>query len=165
MKSLYEINAELREALDAAHAEAEENEGVVSDLLGEKLDNLQQEKTVKIGNICRFIKSLNAEADMVKTEAKNLTDRARVTNNKADYLKKYLAGFMVEGEKFADENSKVSWRKSEAVVIEDNDIEFVPPDFQRIKVEADKTALKKALKEGAEFDGITLVTKQNIQVK
>ena len=163
MKSLYDIDIELQLIMTEAEELAIENEGEITEIIANKLGELQQERSVKIGNICRYIKSLNGEAEMVKTEAKNLTERARVTENKANALKVYLSGFIPAGQKYADENSQISWRKSESVII--NDGAIIPENYQRVKVEADKTAIKKALKSGDKFEGIFLVEKQNIQIK
>jgi len=165
MRSLYEISEDLLSAMREAEAEAEQNEGEISDFLNHKLESLDVEKELKIGNICRFYKSLLAEADMVKGEADKLTERVRITKNKAESLKKYLSHFIPEGEKFADEHTKISWRKSESLFIKDDDISYVPEDYQRVVVSADKVALKKDIKSGKTFEGISLVEKQNIQIK
>lgn len=58
----------------------------------------------------------------------------------------------------------VSYRKSETVEIAD--LNAVPDEFlapQPPKV--DKVGLKKAVKGGAVIDGVTIVEKQNIQIK
>ena len=163
MKSLYEIDIDLQLIMSEAEQQAIDNEGEISDIIADRLGELQQDRNIKIGNICRYIKSLNGEAEMVKLEAKKLTDRARVTENKANALKNYLSSFIPEGQKFSDENSKVSWRKSESVYIQEN--ANIPEEYNRVKIEADKTALKKALKGGTKIEGVKLVENQNIQIK
>jgi len=163
MKSLYEIDNDLRVMMENAEKEAIENEGEISFVLAAQLETLQQEREVKIGNICRYYKSLIAEAEMVSEESKVLADRAKTTANKAEALKKYLAQFMKTGEPFADVNSKVSWRKSEAVDVDP--FAVVPEEFKKIKVEPDIAAIKKVLKSGAEVVGFNLIEKQNIQIK
>jgi hypothetical protein len=163
MRPLYKINIDLEGAMRTAELEAEENQGEISDYLSSLLDSFEDEKDLKVGNICRYIKSLKAEGDMVRAEEKSLYDRRRVAENKAESLKQYLAGFLKEGETFADENSKILWRKSESVFI--TDAERVPPEYQKISITPDKAALKKAIKDGKEFDGISILPKQNIQIK
>lgn len=165
MRSLYEISEDLLKAMNEASAEAEENIGEISDFLNHKLDALEVEKELKTGNICRYYKSLLAEADMVKEESKKLSERARVTENKANSLKNYLAKFIPEGEKFADEHSKIGWRKSEQLIIRDDNILLVPEEYQKITISPDKTNLKKAIKSGDSFEGISILEKQNIQIK
>lgn len=163
MRRLYEISEDLLNAMREAEAEAEQNEGEISEFLNHRLESLEVEKELKIGNICRFYKSLLAESDMVKGEAKKLMERASVTENKANSLKQFLSCYVKEGEKFTDEHTKISWRKSESVDIEPD--AQIPENYQRIKVEPDKTKLKTALKVGYVFEGIRLVEKQNIQIK
>lgn len=171
MRPLYEIDNALMIAMGRAEEEAEQNEGEISDYLGQLLDMLSDEKDAKVGNICRYIKSLKAEAEMVKTEEKNLADRRRVTENKAESLKRYLAGFMKEGEKFADENSKVSWRKSSSVEIAESYIfNQAPEEWLRVTTAWDKTAIKNDIKKDIEAgraipEGVALKEHQNIQIK
>lgn len=163
MKPLYEIDMELQQVILEAEVEAIENEGEISDIIADKLGELQQDRDIKIGNICRYIKSLDAEAKMVKAEAKKLSDRARATENKSASMKTYLSNFLPAGEKFTDENSKISWRKSESLLI--GEVADIPEKYQRVTIAYDKTELKKDIKSGVEFAGVKLIEKQNIQIK
>ena len=167
MRSLYEISEDLSRCMEEAIAEAEESDGEITEILNAKLDGLEVEKDLKVGNICRYYKSLLAESDMVKDEAKKLSERARVTENKAKSLKNYLAMFVPEGEKFADEHSKIGWRKSESLFIaEDYSFDNAPDNWKRVSVAWDKTEIKKAIKAGEKMpDEIQLAQKQNIQIK
>ena len=166
MRPLYEIDTDLRIAMEQAELQAEQQEGEISDFLAHQLDALEGERELKIGNICRFIKSLKAEAEMVKAEEKNLAERKRVCENKANYLKNYLSSFMNEGEKFSDSNSKVSWRKSTSVEIAENfSFDQAPENWLRITTAWDKTVIKDAIKEGYGNSCVKIVEKQNIQIK
>jgi hypothetical protein len=146
-----------------AELEAINGDGEITDALGTMLDALEQERSVKIGNICRYYKSLQAEADMVKAEAKSLSERASVTANKAESLKNYLSTYLQAGETYADENSKIAWRKSTAVEVDP--FADIPKKYQRIVVTADTTALKDALKKGVAIEGCSIVEKNNLQIK
>jgi len=163
VKSLYEINEELRQAVEEAEQQAAENEGEISLILGMVLDSIQQERDQKIGNICRYWKSLVAESEMVKQEADALASRAKNTALKAESLKMYLGRYMQAGEAYADTVSKISWRKSESVEIADPG--SLSDEYTRIKIEPDKSKLKEAIKAGKEISGVSIVTKQNIQIK
>ncbi len=165
MRPLYEISMDLQLLMIEAETEAIENEGEISDILYNKLEALEVERDLKTGDICRYYKSLNAEADMIKQEEKNLADRRKVVENKAGTLKRYLSNYIENGVKYSDKNSKISWRKSESLVIKDNDIDLVPPIYQVVSTVPNKTELKRAIKCGDKFEGISLVTKQNIQIK
>jgi hypothetical protein len=163
MRPLYEIAVDLQLIMTEANMEAAENEGEISEILSRKLEKLDGEKDVKIGNICRFYKSLNAEADMIKQEESKLAARRMSIGKRAESLKNYLSGFVVKGEKFSDQNSKISWRSSESVMVEN--VDLIPEDYVKVTVSADKTMLKKAIKNGDIFEGVSIVTKQNLQVK
>ena len=159
---LYEIEQMLTEAIDQAHRQAEENHGEISELTSYYIDHWVAEKEQKISNTCKLIKNLLAESSAVAEEAKKLNDRARVTKNKAESVKAWLAGFM-DGEKWSDANSKISWRKSESVEI--SDIDLVPDQFIDMIPKANKLEIKKILLSGGEIDGCKLEKKQNIQIK
>ena len=77
---------------------------------------------------------------------------------------RYLEQFLEPGCKLKDARAAISWRKSEAVSCW-ADPQMLPPDFQRVKVEADLSAIKAALKDGQDVPGAELQTKQNIQIK
>ena len=58
---------------------------------------------------------------------------------------------------------KLSYRKSDSVNV--IDLDAVPDEYKKITIAADKTAIKKAIKEGAEVAGAELVTNQNLQIR
>jgi len=164
MRSLYEISEDLLKAMQEAETEAQENDGEISEILNAKLDALEVEKELKIGNVCRFYKSLLAEADMVKAEAKKLSERASATENKAKSLKWYLSNVIKEGEKFADEHTKISWRKSTSLKAEE-DVTFYPEKYHKCVISLDKVNMKKDIKSGIQIEGAVVIEKQNIQIK
>jgi formaldehyde-activating enzyme involved in methanogenesis len=65
--------------------------------------------------------------------------------------------------------NKITFRKSESVVIGESFIKWAQDnraDLLRFTdPTADKTAIKQALKEGAEIEGAYIESKQNIQIK
>lgn len=128
-----------------------------------RLDELNMVLTDKRENVALYIKNLSAEAKAIDEEAKNLTNRKRVLNNKVEGLKKYLADNL-EGHKFETAKVVVSFRKSEQLEI--NSIKHIPTEYlisQEPKI--DKVALKKSIKQGAVINGVQIITKQNIQIK
>lgn len=162
MKSLYEIDTELQLLMQQAEEIAAQNDGEISQILSDMLDKIQQERNKKIGNICRYYKSLFAEAGMVEKEAKTLKERADATYNKAEAFKTYLSS-MIPGEVYSDSTCKVSWIKSKHVSIDSTII--IPDKYCRIKVKPDKIVLKAAIEAGEKIDGVNIVEKLNIQIK
>ena len=68
-------------------------------------------------------------------------------------------------EKFNSVKAIVSFRKSVAVQIDDE--AALPADFkvETVTVKPDKTAIKKAILDGTEVSGASLVENRNIQIK
>lgn len=124
---------------------------------------LEEYRDEAIEGIAMGIKEAKAEAEAIKAEEKALAQRRKVRENKASGLTKYLSDYLA-GRKFSTPKVAISYRKSEAVEIAD--LNAVPDEFlapQPPKV--DKAGLKKAVKGGAVIDGVTIVEKQNIQIK
>lgn len=154
MANLYEIDAQIMACVDYETGEIIDEE---------KLQALQLEFNQKVEGIALWIKNLLAEAKMIKEEKDNLAERQKSCENKAASLKKYLSSAL-DGEKFKTAKVSVSYRKSESVEIED--ISLLDDDYLKFKEpEADKTKIKAALKNGVSLEGVTLVEKNNIQIK
>lgn len=154
MANLYEIDAQIMECVDF-------ETGEIIDV--ERLEALQMEFDSKVEGIALWIKSLVAEAKMVKEEKDNLAARQKACENKAESLKKYLASAL-GGEKFKTSKVSISYRKSKSVEVED--ISLLDDDYLKFKEpEADKTKIKKALEGGISLEGVSLVEKNNIQIK
>jgi len=156
--TLFEIN----KAILDFEFEVDEETGEL--LNAQDLDDLQMARDEKIENVGLWIKNLNAEAAAVKQEKDAMAHRQKMLEKKAESLKGYLA-YALKGEKFATPKIAMSFRKSESVDILPG--AEIPQEFIRVKTitEPDKAGLKKALKEGAQYEGITLAVKQNLQIK
>ena len=153
---LYEINEEILKCVD-------EETGDIIDL--ERLSELEIEESDKISNIACWIKDLKAEAEAIKAEKQNLEKRQKAAENRMESLKNYLAGYL-GGRKFKDARCSISYRKSISTVIDESlDLSTLPAEYQKIKIEADKTAIKNALEAGTKIDGCALIEKDNIIIK
>ncbi|WP_302937316.1 siphovirus Gp157 family protein [Megamonas funiformis] len=156
--NLYEIKQEFEKAIEEC-VDMETGE-IINPA---RLDELNMVLTDKRENVALYIKNLSAEVKAIDEEAKNLTNRKRVLNNKVEGLKKYLADNL-EGHKFETAKVVVSFRKSEQLEI--NSTEHIPAEYlisQEPKI--DKVALKNSIKQGIEINGVQIITKQNIQIK
>ena len=154
---LYEIEDAIMDVFDPETGEI---------LDEDKLARLEMERDKKIENIALYIKDLKAEAEAIKTEKMNLTKRQQTAENHAESLKRYLTKCL-DGEKFKTARVAISYRKSETVEFIDGfDINLLPDQYQRKRdPEADKTALKDALKEGKEIYGVYLAEHNNAIIK
>lgn len=165
MASLYEINSELQKAINEMFEQALFSEtGEVSQETADKVSELQMARDEKVDNIGAYIKNLKSDVVAIKTEMDNLKDRMDSKKKKIEYLENYLSDIL-GGEKFESARVKISYRKSEAVMIPD--MEALDEEFIKTKTEtvADKAAIKEALKAGQEVHGAYLETKNNIQIK
>lgn len=158
--TLYEIDREMALALSES-IDLETGEILDKDM-AERFEQLSLDRDDKIENICCFIKNLRAEAEALKAEKMAFAARQKSAENKAESLAKYLSSIL-NGEKFDSVKAKVSWRKSEAVQIDD--ISALPAEYVSYTPAADKAEIKKALKAGKEIAGATLVTNQNMVIK
>lgn len=151
---LYEINEKIASCVDVETGE------IIDEQMLQELEVAFDEK---VENIALWIKNLTAEAKAIKEEKDNLAARQRACENKAESLKNYLA-LALAGEKFKTPKVSISFRKSEAVQVDD----VSKLDDEYLKYAAptvDKTKVKQALKAGVNLQGVQLVTNQNIQIK
>lgn len=158
---LYEINAALEELLNQQDPETGE---LTCDL--DQLDALMMERDEKLEGLALYVKNADAEAKAIREEEKTLAERRRSLENKAERAKGFLAE-QLAGEKFSTPKVAVSYRKSEQVEVS---MAFFTEEsnerFLRFKdPEADKTAIKNALKAGETVPGAELVSKTNMILK
>ena len=163
MSSLYEINNSI------ANFEPEVDEDTGELLNGDLLDRLNMDRDAKIESICLYIKNLDAEATAIKSEKQSLDERQKQKERKRDSLKKYLESALA-GEKFETAKCKVSYRKSQSVVVGDEFSVWAAihkPELIRttIKTEPDKTAIKDAIKNGVAVVGAELIETQSMSIK
>lgn len=152
--NLYEIDAAILECVDV-------ETGEIFDV--DKFEELSLTRDAKVENVCLWIKNLKAEAEALKAEKDAFAQRQKAAENKMESLKRYISGYL-EGAKFETARVKVSFRKSESLEISED--ANIPEEFLKYKEpEVDKVGLKKALKDGMQFDGVSLVQNQNIQIK
>lgn len=165
MRKLYEINADIEALLNAV---TDPETGEVVD--PEALDGLLMERNEKIENVVLYAKDIHAEWVAVCHEAMTLQQRADRLKNTEDSLKGYLAKAL-DGEKFTTSKCDVGFRKSEAVEVDDEFVEWARNNFADHLVShketfmPNKTEIKKYLKEGKPLEHCRIVEKRNISIK
>ena len=151
---LYEIDNAILDCIDT-------ETGEVIDI--DKLNELQLERDTKIENVACWIKDLKAEAEAIKAEKNALAERQKAAENKAESLKKWLA-YALDGEKFKTARCSVSFRKTESVEVTEEGLEALMKGHDELLTykapEPNKTAIKQAIKDGLNVDGVQLV--QNV---
>jgi hypothetical protein len=152
--NLFEIDAEILNCVDV-------ETGEIFDI--DKFEELEMTRDAKIENICLWIKNLKAEAEALKAEKDAFYARQKAAENKMESLKQYISTYL-EGSPFKSTKVQVSFRKSEVLDIEEG--AAIPDEYLKFKEpDVDKTALKKAVKEGLSLVGVSVIERQNIQIK
>mgnify|MGYP001152728857 FL=1 len=151
--TLYEIDSAIIGCMDEETGEI--IEGAMEEL---ELDNIQ-----KAENIALSIKNDTAMAKALKEEIDKLTQRLRTCNNGIDSKKKYLP-YLLGDKKLKTARVSVSYRNSESVTIDD--LGSLTEEYIRIpEPQADKTAIKKAIKSGKEVTGAHIETSKSVIVR
>ena len=163
MASVYELDSKISSCiqLDEEHV-VSVDDGEILNL--QQFEALQMERDAKVEGLACYIKNVTAEETALDAEIKVLTERKASRTREKERCKAYLAGALY-GEKFETARCKITWRKSEICNV--LNIDAVPEEFKRTKVtvDADKTAIKKAIKDGAEVPGAEVIQKLNMTLK
>lgn len=153
--NLYEIDQAIMDCIDYETGEI---------LDAERLDALQMERNSKIEGVACWIKNLTADALAYKAEKEAFAEREKKALKKAEELKEWLS-MALGGQKFNTWRCAVSFRRSEAVEIEDETL--LPPELktEKITYSPNKTAIKEAIKAGQDIPGAQLVERMNPTIK
>jgi len=160
---LYEIEQSLNGLHLALEKWAEEHEGDITDFpYSDYEDILNHEKETKLLNIACWIKGLNAEAEAIKAEEQNLAKRRKVLENKSESLKGLIKQYYSnKDEKLSDSRAVLSYRRSEKVVVDNED--KLPEEYWKIERKAKLTEIKNNIDK---LEGIAhLQENWNLQIK
>lgn len=138
------------------------------------LDGMEQELVCKAENVAVYIKNMEAEAKTLKAEEDKLKARRQAKESTAKRMREYLMSCMKQANisKIDEPKAAISLRNNpESVEISDEN-EFISwaneehDDFLRFKApEINKTAVKNALKSGAEIPFASLTRSQSLTIK
>lgn len=151
--NLYEIDREILSCIDY-------ETGEILDV--QRLEMLEIAKEKKIENVALWIKNLESEAAALKKEKNSFAQREKSVKNKIESLKKYLENAL-QGQKFQTTKCAISFRAS--TTLEMSEKAEIPEEFRKYSFDLDKTKMKEALKNGANYKGFWLQKKQNISIK
>lgn len=121
----------------------------------------------KVEDYCHIIYQLLADADMYATEIKRLEAKKKAAEKGAERMKGALSAYMQASntKKLSAGTFTLSFRKSESVLIKDENA--IPTEYIKTKTttSVDKTAIKNAIKSGQTVAGAEIQTNQNLQIK
>ena len=107
--------------------------------------------------------ALRLEQERLEREEQERLERERIEREEQERLERYLT-YATGGEKYQGLQAQVGWRKSEAVIVDE---EKLPKKYmvKKVTFDPDKTAIKKLLKDGIKVKGASLEERQNISIK
>lgn len=151
--------------------QAIDNDELPIECIADTLEAITSEIEVKADNIACMLKNLEADITAIKAEETKLALRRKTKERAYDRLKEYLSATLqsLSIDKVETARNKITFRKSESVEIDDTFIEWAQKNREDLlkysDPTADKTEIKKLLKDGAELQGAQLISKSNIQIK
>ena len=163
--ALYEINDEIVALENALFSSLDEDTGEVDTDIAKQLNEMQIIQQGKLNNICIVNEKIEDNVALAKAKMKNLKEYIEKQEKAQQRLLDYVSNNLEVGKKYDLGIHSISWRKSEAVEIEnENDI---PKKYmtKKITLTPNKTKIKEAIKGGAEVKGCKLVERQNLQIK
>lgn len=163
---LYELNKEYEDLLaEIDDAVAGSEDGVVPEELAERLYALDDAIESKCENIVKAVRNYEADAKAYKDQIKVFTDKARATDKRIAWLKKYLLDTLRinEAQKIRAGAWGVSVRKTKSVEITDESV--IPDDFYETTRKIKIGEIHKALDTGVEIPGATLVENESVAIK
>ncbi|MBJ8031050.1 siphovirus Gp157 family protein [Bacillus cereus group sp. N21] len=142
-------------------------DGVDPSALEDTLQAIEESIQDKAQNTALVIRNLEADVDAIKAEEKRLADRRKAIENNCKNLKDYLYQQMtaVEMKRIKGTIVTVGIQKNPASLDIAEDA-TVPPEYmvpQPAKV--DKKSLLAAVKDGMQWDGITLRQSEGIRIR
>lgn len=119
----------------------------------------------KLNNSHRYCLALNGEEEVLAKEIKRLQAKKSAITNKKDRLKKMmLSALQVSAiPKLTTEFYSFSVRKSESVNVIDE--ELINRKFLKISYSADKTKIKKSIKDGVPVEGAEIVKNESLNIR
>ena len=148
--------AKLYEIVDELVAFTELNEGLEDEqAYKDTFEALQGELDDKVEQWCKAEKNIEAERDAVKAEKERLAAREKALTNHADRMKATLLMYMqAVGVTKAGGTigAKIVKNGGQApLILTEEDATKLPEEFQKVTVEANKTAIREALDNGTEL--------------
>ena len=161
--TLYSLTNEYIQLLNMA-----EDEDIDEQVLTDTMAGLDGEIEEKADGYAKVITQINADADALDKEIARLTAKRNAMRNSADRIKKTLELSMIITGKTKFKTTLFSFgiQKNPASLKLDVDDIAVPQEFKIPQPDkVDKTAIKKALKDGAQFDWCHLEQTESLRIR
>ena len=144
-----------------------DNGGELTPLLEEQLAITEEQLQNKSVAYSFVIKQMDADVDIIDAEIKRLQGLKKQREKASEYLKERIKHAMhtFQIDEIKTPLVKINFRKSESVEVDD--VNALPSLYKVVKVteQADKAAIKAAIKDGVEVTGCRIETHRNLQIK
>lgn len=162
--------ATFREIDEAILALVDEETGELLD--AEAFEQLQMERERKAENMALWALDLKDEQESIRNEIKRLQARLAAAERKEKSLRDYL-GLVLGGEKLKTARITVSYRRTSAVEVEDEETlrqwaqrDPIGEDVLRYKEpEISKAEIKRLISEGHTVPGAEMIERMSVQIK
>lgn len=157
--NIYEIDNAMFSLID-------EETGEIKDY--EAFEELQMQREEKIENTALWYKNLIAESKAIREEEKALAERHKSLEHRAESLKNFV-NQTLQGNKFATSKVAISYRKSTAVEVDDEFIDYAMKNNSDLltykQPEPNKAVIKEMLQGGFDIPHAELVERNNMSIK
>lgn len=165
MPSLYVLASEYR-AIEQKLIDSDLDEKTIADTLEGAVGDLEE----KAVNVAMFIRNLESSADQIDIAIKQMQERKKSIENKADSIKKYLLENMQRTgiNKIESPYFSVQLKKNPPSVVVDNESDInakYKVTKTVITTSIDKESIKLAIKNGETVSGAHIEQKERIEIK
>ena len=158
-KNLFRIN----EDIFRLYQQIDDNGGELTPELEEQLTITENDRESKCEGYVSVIRMFKSKSQLIKDEAKRLLDAARTYDKSVERLEDNLLSSVVQLGNIKTNFVSISTRRNRSVEISD-DVE-IPLQYQRVKIEANKTAIKEAIESGIDVPGATIVERFSLFIR
>ena len=136
-QSIFEIDESLAALVEAAEADAEANNGELSEPIKEALVTYAEAFGYKVDRIADFLKAQKAEAEIAQREGERFQARHKAAENREKRLKQMLVWFMLTRnvQKLRGELNTICLQANSAPSLVINDTTRIPASFYRARIE------------------------------
>lgn len=164
MQPLYQLASEYRQLADRLH-DLDLPDEVIADTLESESGDLLEKGT----NVAKVFRNLEAMAEQIKQAEKQMADRRKALEKRAERLKSYLHSNMEKAgiSKIESPWFVISIKKNPASVVIDDEAE-IPDEYMRVipaRQEPDKSAIKSSIQEGVLIPGCRLENSTRLEIK
>jgi hypothetical protein len=160
---LYDISADLRDALESFEVDPETGEVLLD---AARIEALEVDMDGKLEGCAVVLKELRADIDALKAEEEAMKARRMAVERRYARLRDYVAGCMETAAKtrYSGPKGSITLRRSKAVELCEG---FDAPGYmvERVTRTPDKAAIRAALEAGEKVDGAAVVEHVSAVVK